>query len=426
MKKVILSLIGLALSASAVMAQTNSVRANNGPTPSIEGYSYNFGGTNANNCRGGVGIENYNPADITNQSWSVDGEGHLVVSVPDTMTVYNDQRQIMKFYEGDGGPTDLTPIDLSTVANQKFKIKLTSPMAGEMAVVFVRTAEEQSNFGSTSPIPVYALVAGENIIEEDDIDLTGISDPSDIDALGLMFRTTWGNSSFNGDVVIDYIQIGDAVGTTLSPKLSITDEADGTFPNPYTLEVSSALAGEVSSADTIKLKNTGPKKLTVTSMVLSGTNASEFLIPAALTEVIEAGVDSSFYVKFSPSAGSTEGDTKSAVLTITTDDVDNPSWVINLTATVEEEVSTGTTVSVNNSLISVYPNPAKDQINLDLSSLNSNNALVKVMNANGMLVYEAQVSTSNTVINSSSFNKGMYLVQVSSGNKISNQKIVIE
>lgn len=88
--------------------------------------------------------------------------------------------------------------------------------------------------------------------------------------------------------------------------------------------------------------------------------------------------------------------------------------------------TTGVTTSVNNSLISVYPNPAKDQINVDLSSLNANDATVKIMNSNGMVVYEKAAVNSNEVISTASFNKGMYMVQVSAGNKISNKKLVIE
>jgi len=89
-------------------------------------------------------------------------------------------------------------------------------------------------------------------------------------------------------------------------------------------------------------------------------------------------------------------------------------------------LAASTTAQVDNSLISVYPNPAKDMINVDLSSLNAAGASVKVMNANGMVVYNAIASNNNETINTSSFNKGIYLVQVSSGNKISNKKIVIE
>jgi hypothetical protein len=88
--------------------------------------------------------------------------------------------------------------------------------------------------------------------------------------------------------------------------------------------------------------------------------------------------------------------------------------------------TTAVTAEVNNSLISVYPNPAKDQINVDLTSLNASNASVKIMNASGFVVYEGKASNSVETINTASFNKGIYMVQVSSEDKVSNKKIVIE
>ncbi len=90
------------------------------------------------------------------------------------------------------------------------------------------------------------------------------------------------------------------------------------------------------------------------------------------------------------------------------------------------EVTSARTQKVNNSLLSVYPNPAKDQINLDLSSMGASNASVKIMNANGMVVYEGSVSGTTEAINTSSFNKGIYVVQVSNETQVSNKKIVIE
>jgi hypothetical protein len=88
--------------------------------------------------------------------------------------------------------------------------------------------------------------------------------------------------------------------------------------------------------------------------------------------------------------------------------------------------TTAVTAAVNNSLIAVYPNPAKDQISVDLTSLNVSDATVKIMNASGFVVYEGKASNSVESINTSSFNKGIYMVQVSSGNNVSNKKIVIE
>jgi hypothetical protein len=88
--------------------------------------------------------------------------------------------------------------------------------------------------------------------------------------------------------------------------------------------------------------------------------------------------------------------------------------------------TTAVTAEINNSLVSVYPNPAKDQITVDFSSLNTSDASVKIMNANGFVVYEAKATSSVESINTSSLNKGMYMVQVSAGDKVSNKKIVIE
>lgn len=82
---------------------------------------------------------------------------------------------------------------------------------------------------------------------------------------------------------------------------------------------------------------------------------------------------------------------------------------------------------VNNSLIAVYPNPAKDQINVDLSSMNASEAAtVKIMNSNGMVVYEGTAANTNATISTAALNKGIYMVQVSAGNKVSNKKLVIE
>ncbi len=95
--------------------------------------------------------------------------------------------------------------------------------------------------------------------------------------------------------------------------------------------------------------------------------------------------------------------------------------------TIGDAVVASTNSAIDNSLISVYPNPANDQINIDLSSMNNaSDAIVKIMNSNGMVVYEGNASGSNEVISTSSFNQGIYMVQVSAGNKISNKKLVIE
>lgn len=111
-------------------------------------------------------------------------------------------------------------------------------------------------------------------------------------------------------------------------------------------------------------------------------------------------------------------------------DASDVSMAANITITSikigDAVTTTGTLAAVNNSLISVYPNPAKDQINIDLTSMNSASALVKITNSNGAVVYQGTASNTTEVINTSAFNKGIYMVQVSSDNNVSNKKVVIE
>ncbi len=290
MKKVILSLAALVISATCLLAQTNAVTSGNLIEPGLNGFTFEFNGTLVDNCSNSNGINSVTPAP-TNQTWTTDGSGKLVVTVP-TMTAYNGDAQTAKFYTGNCVSATL---DLSATADQKIAINLNSPMAGQLVVIFYSGAS--SNYANTPN--VFALVSGANTLSAT-VDLTGITSSS-VSGIGFVFRgaTGWGDYNFSGTVNVENVKVG-AVTTT------------------------------------------------------------------------------------------------------------------------------GTNVAVNNSLLSVYPNPAKDQINIDLSSMNTSDASVKIMNANGTLVYEGRTTQNNETINTSSFNRGMYLVQVSSGNNVSNKKIVIE
>ncbi|MCS6822822.1 MAG: T9SS type A sorting domain-containing protein [Cytophagaceae bacterium] len=81
---------------------------------------------------------------------------------------------------------------------------------------------------------------------------------------------------------------------------------------------------------------------------------------------------------------------------------------------------------INNNLVSVYPNPTKDMLNVDLSALEGAYANLKLFNSNGSSIMEAYTSSGIHTFNVSGLEKGIYLLQVNSGNKISNKKIVIE
>ncbi len=294
MKKVILSLVAMAFS-GAMMAQ-NGTLAGNVPTVGSDGFTFDFLMTGTENCLAGGGVA-YDAA--TSQAWSIDGSGHLVVSIPHS-NIYESNTQTLKFYTGN---CISSTIDLSTAADQKIEVSLNASKAGQLLVVMYTGAN--SNYNATPA--TMNFVAGQQTVSSA-LNLTGSGmNSAALTKIGLLFRGPigWGDTTLYSpaaaSITVDYVKIG-----------------------------------------------------TVATL-------------------------------------------------------------------------TGTTAALDNSLISVYPNPAKEQINIDLSSMNNAaDATVKIMNSNGMLVYEANASNSNEIINTSSFNKGIYLVQVSSGNKVSNKKVVIE
>jgi phosphotransferase system HPr-like phosphotransfer protein len=79
------------------------------------------------------------------------------------------------------------------------------------------------------------------------------------------------------------------------------------------------------------------------------------------------------------------------------------------------------TKSLSNEVV-VYPNPNKGQFQLELPGAEAN---VEVFNISGTLILAKKVSNKET-IDLGNTSKGIYLVKVTSGNTVSNKKIVVE
>lgn len=83
--------------------------------------------------------------------------------------------------------------------------------------------------------------------------------------------------------------------------------------------------------------------------------------------------------------------------------------------------------NVVNDQVSLFPNPAKGSFHVDVTAMNNSDAAsVKVMNANGLVVKEFSSNLSDIEIATEGMNKGIYMVQVTSGNKIATKKVVVE
>jgi len=76
--------------------------------------------------------------------------------------------------------------------------------------------------------------------------------------------------------------------------------------------------------------------------------------------------------------------------------------------------------------VSIYPNPANQEINIDFDNVTATGASISVINVLGQRVYSTAINTDNMVVNSSSFAPGLYTVLFNTANGSTNiGKIVV-
>jgi hypothetical protein len=77
----------------------------------------------------------------------------------------------------------------------------------------------------------------------------------------------------------------------------------------------------------------------------------------------------------------------------------------------------------NSSLVSIFPNPTNNILNIKMNA--SNSATAKLININGQVVYTENVSNkTNATIDMNAFAKGVYTLQIVSDNGVATQKVI--
>ncbi|HPS27877.1 MAG TPA: T9SS type A sorting domain-containing protein [Bacteroidales bacterium] len=72
--------------------------------------------------------------------------------------------------------------------------------------------------------------------------------------------------------------------------------------------------------------------------------------------------------------------------------------------------------------ISIYPNPVTDQLHINAGTTEGT---LTITNSLGAVVYQQQIN-SNTTVNTSNYNSGLYFVRVESSNNVSTTKFMVE
>ncbi|PLX00944.1 MAG: hypothetical protein C0594_15010, partial [Marinilabiliales bacterium] len=91
-------------------------------------------------------------------------------------------------------------------------------------------------------------------------------------------------------------------------------------------------------------------------------------------------------------------------------------------------VMTNSIFEVDNSLLSLYPNPANEMVYVDYNT-QGDDISMNIYNMLGEIVYTLNAETSgryHTSIDISEFSTGIYTVELMSGEKISFKKLIVE
>jgi hypothetical protein len=73
--------------------------------------------------------------------------------------------------------------------------------------------------------------------------------------------------------------------------------------------------------------------------------------------------------------------------------------------------------------LSVYPNPAKEEVNISANTLIGQ---VKIINNMGQLVFDQMVNETSILINTQSLLNGVYFVEIHTSQGVSTEKLIIE
>ena len=166
----------------------------------------------------------------------------------------------------------------------------------------------------------------------------------------------------------------------------------------------------------------GPKG-TFKEISASGTILWEYINPVSVTGILTQGTtaasNSAFRCTFYPSSYSGFNNQLFSSPTII-ENSNSVSSTCTLSTTIDEE-------TLGEEAIFVYPNPAKEFINVEFSGLNDENISIEITDVFGKVVQKENSKNENQMfnLNVSSLAAGYYVLKISSGNSVIQKKIII-
>ena len=166
----------------------------------------------------------------------------------------------------------------------------------------------------------------------------------------------------------------------------------------------------------------GPKG-TFKEISASGTILWEYINPVSVTGILTQGTtaasNAAFRCTFYPSSYSGFNNQLFSSPTII-ENSNSVSSTCTLSTTIDEE-------TLGEEAVFVYPNPAKEFINVEFSGLSDENISIEIIDVFGKVVQKENRKNENEIfnLNVSSLDAGYYLLKISSGYSVIQKKIII-
>jgi len=178
---------------------------------------------------------------------------------------------------------------------------------------------------------------------------------------------------------------------------------------------------------TFDIKNTGTGTLNITSISINGNNSSMFTFvnPVTLPVTLAANGSQAFTIQYLPTVPATN----TAVIMVNSNDSDESTYDFMIEGKGLMDVGIES-ISKSASFVSLYPNPAKDEVKLKLNMETPAHVVVTVSDIQGKLVMSAlekdlEKGEKEIVLNTSSLKSGEYFVQVSTEKNTNKIKLVV-
>lgn len=268
--------------------------------------------------------------------------------------------------------------------------------------------------------PTRFLTGGINYLGTQDEEASGVIDASALLGTGMYLFVDQVHNSIPSPVVQGG-QILSMFNPLAAPEINLQGNSnnitDGSIATATTnnTHYGSVIVGQ-NLNQTFVIQNTGYVKLAISSVSITGANASDFAIVAmpGIPFNIGAGSSQPFTIKFTPGAAGT----RTALVTINNDDVTELSYDFVIAGT-GSVISTG--ISTSNiatlSFVRLYPNPTMDEAELLFNLVKNEMVTINVFDVTGKKVLstiekELAAGEQKVKLNTSSLSNGEYFVKV--------------